>query len=104
MLSMEKWATIRYLRAQGKGVRAIARELDVGRNTVRRAVQAATTPRYQRPARPNPQLEPFTTQIQEWVHRDHLFGSRILRELCQRGYQGGATALYRYLRTLKGSL
>lgn len=101
---MEKWATIRYLRAQGKGVRAIARELDVGRNTVRRAVQAATTPRYERPGRPNPKLEPFTTQIQEWVHRDHLIGSRILRELKQRGYQGKPTALYRYLRTLKGSL
>src|SRR5258706_2174040 len=104
MLSMEKWATIRYLRAQGKGVRAIARELDVGRNTVRRAVEAGSAPRYQRPARPNPKLEPFATQIQEWVHRDHLIGSRILRELRQRGYQGGATAVYRYLRTRKGSL
>jgi transposase len=104
MLSMEEWTTIRYLHAQGKSVRAIARELNVARNTVRQAVRANNRTSYQRPPRTNPQLAPFLTQIQEWVHRDQLIGSRILRELNQRGYQGKATALYRYLRTLKGSL
>ncbi|MCC7105746.1 MAG: IS21 family transposase [Chloroflexi bacterium] len=103
MLSMEAWTTIRYLHAQGKGVREISRELGLGRNTVRRAVRDATTPRYQRPARLNAKLAPFTAQIQAWVHRDHLIGSRILRELSKQGYQGKATALYAYLRTLKGS-
>lgn len=100
---MEEWTTIRYLQAQGKSVRAIARELDVARNTVRQAVRTGSRTSYQRPARPNPKLEPFLAQIQEWVHRDDLIGSRILRELRQGGYQGGPTALYRYLRTLKGS-
>jgi transposase len=100
---MEEWTTIRYLYAQGKSVRAIARELDVARNTVRQAVRAGSRTSYQRPPRTNAQLAPFLPQIQEWAHRDQLIGSRILRELRQRGYQGGPTALYRYLRTLKGS-
>lgn len=101
---MEEWTTIRYLRAQGKGVRAISKELGVGRNTVRRAVRADQPPRYQRPERPNPKLEPFEARIQSWYYQDHLIGSRILRELEPLGYQGGPTALYRYLKTLKSSL
>ena len=101
---MEEWTTIRYLHAQGKGVREISKELGIGRNSVRRALRADERPRYQRPARPNPKLQPFETRIQAWYHQDHLIGSRILRELDKLGYQGGETALYAYLKTLKSAL
>ena len=47
---MEDWAEIRRLhRAEGMPIRAIARRLGVGRNTVRRALAADGPPRYQRP-------------------------------------------------------
>jgi transposase len=49
---LEEWAEIRRLhRAEGMPIRAIARRLGMGRNTVRRALAAEGPPRYQRPAR-----------------------------------------------------
>jgi transposase len=49
---VEDWAEIRRLhRAEGVPVRAIARQLGVGRNTVRRALAGSGPPKYQRPAR-----------------------------------------------------
>jgi transposase len=51
---VEDWAEIRRLhRAEGMPIKAIARRLGVGRNTVRRALTASGPPRYQRPARPS---------------------------------------------------
>jgi transposase len=50
VISVEDWAEIRRLhRAEGMPVRAVARKLGVGRNTVRRALAAEGPPRYQRP-------------------------------------------------------
>ena len=49
---MEDWAEIRRLhRAEGMPIKAIARRLGVGRNTVRRALAASGPPKYQRPAK-----------------------------------------------------
>lgn len=101
---MEGWTTIRYLHAQGKSIRAIAEELGIARNTVRAALRRENPPRYARPKRPNPKLVPFADQIRQMLVEQRLIGSRILRELRARGYQGGPTALYAYLRTLKASL
>ncbi len=104
MLTVEGWTTIRYLHAQGLGVRAIARELSVTRQTVRRALRREGAPRYQRPTRANPKLEPFCAQVRELYFGKHLIGSRIFRDLEAAGYRGGKTALYEYLRKLRGSL
>jgi transposase len=101
MLTMEGWATIRYLYAQGKGIRAIGKELGVARKTVRRALRAEAPPKYARAKRPNPKLDPFCAAIRELYFQKHLIGSRILRELRAQGYTGGATPLYVYLRTLR---
>jgi transposase len=104
MISVEAWTTIRYLHAQGKGVRAIAAELGIARNTVRAALRDDQPARYQRPSRPNPQLLPYTDAIGQMALEQQLIGSRILRELQARGYTGGKTALYRYLHTLRASI
>ena len=98
---MEGWATIRYLHAQGKGIRAIAKELGVARKTVRLALRREGSPKYERPTRPNPKLDPYLATIRELYFKKHLIGSRILRELQSQGYDGGQTALYAYLRTLR---
>ena len=51
-MSVEDWAEIRRLhRAEGMPIKAIARQLGVGRNTVRRALAAEATPKYQRPVK-----------------------------------------------------
>jgi transposase len=52
VLKVEDWAEIRRLhRAEGMPIKAIARQLGIGRNTVRRALAADGPPRYQRPAK-----------------------------------------------------
>ncbi|MBI4492516.1 MAG: helix-turn-helix domain-containing protein [Chloroflexi bacterium] len=53
MLTVEGYTTIRYLHAQGKSIRAIAKELGVTRQMVRRALREERVPHYQRPARPS---------------------------------------------------
>ncbi|GIG76861.1 transposase [Planosporangium flavigriseum] len=51
-MSVEDWAEIRRLhRAEGMPIKAIARKLGVGRNTVRRALAAEGPPKYERAAR-----------------------------------------------------
>jgi len=104
MITVEAWTTIRYLRAQGKSIRAIARELGVSRNTVRAALRQKHPPQYCRPKRPNPKLAPYMAQTEEMLIEKRFIGTRILRELRKLGYDGGRTALYDHLRTLKGEL
>lgn len=101
---MEAWTTIRYLHAQGKGVRAIAAELGIARNTVRAALRDEQPARYQRPPRPNLQLTSYADTIRQMALEQHLIGSRILRELQALGYRGGKTALYTYLHALRASV
>jgi len=100
MIAVEAWTTIRYLYAQGKGKKAIARELGISRNTVRRALARGGPPRYQRPPRPNQQLAAFREAIQQ-MRKERFVGTRILRELRQRGYTGSRSGLYAFLRRLR---
>jgi transposase len=100
---MEAWTTVRFLHAQGKPIRTIARELGLARNTVRAALKAEEQPHYTRPPAPNLQLVPFHDAIRHLALEQGLIGTRILRELTAQGYTGGKTALYRYLHTLKAA-
>lgn len=100
---MEGWTTIRFLHAQGKSIKAITAELGVARNTVRLALRREGPPAYARPPRPNPQLAPFVDEIERMVVVERFIGSRVLRELKARGYGGGQTALYAYLRQRKAA-
>lgn len=101
MLSVEGWTTIRYLHAQGLGLRTIATKLNLSRNTVRRAIRAESVPARTRAKRPNTQLEPFADQIAAMLFEQEFIGSRILRELRKQGYRGSQTALYDYLAEVK---
>lgn len=98
MIPVDAWTTIRYLHAQGRPVRAIAKELGLARNTVRAALRREQAPRYTRPRRPNPQLTPFADDIRRMALEQQFIGTRIARELRARGYTGGMTGLYRHLR------
>jgi len=101
MISVEAWTTIRYLKAQGLGTRTIAKEVGVARNTVRNALRSEGPPSYQRPPRPNQKLEPFREDVRRMLVSDHFIGSRILRELRQKGYDGSQMAFYRFLNKIK---
>ncbi len=100
MISLEAWTTIRYLHAQGKSIRQIARELHLTRETVRKALRSTEPPRYQRQPAENPQLARFVELIRQ-LASEQLIGSRILAEIRARGYQGSRPAFYRLLARVR---
>jgi transposase len=68
VLKVEDWAEIRRLhRAEGMPIKAIARQLGLGRNTVRRALAADEPPKYQRPAKGSivDEVEPQVRELLE---------------------------------------
>lgn len=95
---------IRVLARHGKGVRAIAREVGVSRNTVRRYLRDAEAARYRgRPPRPS-LLVGFEDYIAARVTAalpNRLSAVVLLRELRERGYGGGYTILKEHLVGLR---
>ncbi len=66
MLVAEEAVEMRVLRRQGKGIREIARTLEVSRNTVRRYLRSEGLQRDQREPRPS-KLDPYKQYINERV-------------------------------------
>jgi transposase len=104
MLGVELALEIRVLAKHGKGVREIAREVGVSRNTVRRYLRDAEAARYRaRPPRPG-KLAPFEGYIAERVASaapERLEATVLLRELRERGYAGGYSILKEHLARLR---
>lgn len=100
MISVDAWTTIRHLHSCGTGIRQIARQLGISRNTVRKALASESPPQYKRGDQAH-QLDPFADEIREMVVKKKLIGSRILRELRGLGYEGSSSAFYRYLKKTK---
>ncbi len=92
--------TIHELSAQGKSIRAIAREVGIARNTVRRYLRGKpeAVPRPKRPSL----LDPYKAQIHRWIQEDHLYNCEsMLERLREQGYQGNATILRAYVHPLR---
>jgi transposase len=91
------------LHHQGVSVSAIARQLGIDRKTVRAHVaKGLAEPGYKaRPPRPR-LIEPFAPYLRERIaFFPTLTGSRLLRELRERGYEGGYSAVTDTLRELR---
>jgi transposase len=105
MLTQEQSVEIKVLARQGHGIKAIARELGVSRNTVRKYLRSESAlPRYRLRA-PRPcKLDPFKAYLQQRIEaaRPHWIPATVLlRELRERGYAGGISQLKAYLAPFK---
>ncbi len=104
MLGGELALEIRVLAKHGKGVREIAREIGVSRNTVRRYLRDPEAARYRaRPPRPS-KLAPFEGYIADRIASaapERLEATVLLRELRERGYAGGYSILKEHLARLR---
>ena len=110
MLNVE---TIRKVRQahhrDGKGIREIARLLNLSRNTVRSIIRSGIIDqKYERSEQPRPKLGSFVERLSEWLKEDgdkpvkHRRRAQILFEQLQReGYDGGYDAVRRYVGTWK---
>lgn len=95
---MEVWHTIQVLKRHGKGKKAIARELGISKNTVKRYWQMDGPPRYRRkPAGKG--LDAFAAPIAEMVHKGFI-GTRVFDELRALGYTGSLASVYRYIEPI----
>ena len=91
------------LHRQGVSVSAIARQLGIDRKTVRvHIANGVAQPVYKaRPPRPRV-VEPYVPYLRERIGAfPTLTGSRLLRELRERGYEGGYSAVTDILRELR---
>ena len=100
---MDSWIKVRSLSASGLSIRAIARELHVSRNTVRKTLRGDSSSQKERKCRSGSALLPFREAIIRMAKED-LIGTRILHELRRLGYTGGMTSFYLFLQEIKKSL
>ena len=95
---------VRVMHRQGRSVRSIAKELGCSRNTVRRYLREAGGARYG-PRAPRPcKLDPYKAYVSERVEaaRPHWIPATVLlREIAERGYDGGISQLKAFLAPLK---
>ncbi len=97
---MKQWMEIRSLSASGLGIRAIARRLRLSRNTVRRVLRGEDAFLKKKERQSFSQLLPFQEEIVRML-RAGLIGTRILHELRRKGYSGGKTPFYLFLKQLR---
>ncbi|MBN1173245.1 MAG: IS21 family transposase [Micromonosporaceae bacterium] len=99
MLNVEDWAEIRRLhRAEQMPIRAIARKLGVGRNTVRRALAAQGPPRYRRAAKGSA-VDAVEPQIRQLLEQWPTMPATVIAE--RIGWSRGMTILKQRVRELR---
>jgi transposase len=104
MLTKEIQVEIEVLRRQGKGVREIARETGVARNTVRAVLRGEHDGHYG-PREPRPsKLDPHKDYLRDRLERAgkiHLSATVLLREIRAAGYTGGITQLREFVALIR---
>lgn len=104
MLTQEQAVEIRVLARQGMGVREIARRMGCSRNTVKRYLRDAEASRYG-PRAPRPtKLDAFKAYVRariEAARPQWIPAVVLLREIRERGYEGGLTQLKLFVNPLK---
>ena len=104
MLTKELQVEVEVLYRQGKGIREIARDTGIARNTVRAILRGAHDDRYgPREARPT-KLDPYKQYLRDRLERAgkvRLSATVLLRELRARGYEGGITQLKDYVNLIR---
>ena len=107
MVTVETIGRVRHaFLVKGKGIKQIARELRLSRNTVRTIVRCEETEhRYVRRTQPLPQLGAFAETLERMLAanigkpgRERLTFQRIYEELRLEGYTGGYDSVRRYSR------
>lgn len=102
MKDLHDWNVVKKLHGEGVSIKAIARNLKMSKNTVKRLIKLKKEPKYQRDYYPT-KIDEYKDKIRMWyLNPEYDFiGTRIYRELKSLGYKGSINPIYRYLKTLK---
>lgn len=102
MITTEELMKIKILYKQGYSQRAIARELNISRNTVKRNLDSDTyVPKYKNRQKQELKLESFKEYIKDRISKAHpvrLSGVVLFREINELKYTGGITLFRNYIR------
>jgi len=105
MLTQESLVEIHVLHRQGHSIRAIAKTLQVSRNTVRKYLRdIARTPAYSGRADRASKLDPFKTYLMERIAAakpDWIPATVLFREIQAKGFTGKEGILKNYIRPFK---
>ena len=93
---------------KGESISAIARDLRLSRNTVRKYLKAETEPRYRREHQPIPKLGAFQAQLAAWLEQDaqrpkreRRTAQRLFEDLQRGGYAGAYDSVRRFVKGWK---
>src|SRR4051794_15677979 len=107
MMGVEAIARVRLEHFQhGKGIKRIARELGIARDTVRKILRSgATVFAYKREVQPQPRPGPWVATLTEILEaeaklprRERRSTQRLFEELRGRGYDGARDSIHRFVR------
>ena len=110
MLCVETIGKIRRRRlVQGESISAIARDLGLARNTVKRALRfEGEGYEYRRVRQPMPKLGPYLSTLDAWLEveetlpaRERRTAQRLYEGLCLEGYTGAVDGVRRNMRELR---
>lgn len=102
MISIEDWVMIKHMHKQGVPKTRIASELGVDRKTVDKAISADEHPEDKRQSRGSI-LNPYKDYMKQRLDKYDLTGTRLLREIQERGYSGSYTIVKDFVREVKGA-
>ena len=108
---MESFAKLRRRHlVKGESISAIARDLNLSRNTVKKYLRADVGPAYRRQQQPCPKLGAFAEQLERWLVQDGLrpkrerrSAKRLFEDLQQAGYAGAYDSVQRYVKQWKAT-
>lgn len=104
MLIQEQAVEIRVMARRGEGVRSIAKQLGCSRNTVRRYLREAGAKRYGPRAPRACKLDGYKSYLSERIEQARprwIPATVLLREIRERGYDGGLSQLKAWLAPFK---
>jgi transposase len=105
MLRMDQVYVIRHkVLVEGQSARAVARQMGVSRNTVRKYLQVSAPVRRERRARARPVLEAVAARmealLEQWglrsTAKQRVTGARLHQELVEEGLRVGVTTVRSY--------
>lgn len=106
---MESFAKLRRRHlVKGESISAIARDLNLSRNTVKKYLNAEAEPAYRRQHQPCPKLGEYAKQLETWLAQDgqrpkgqRRSARRLFEDLQGAGYAGAYDSVQRFVKRWK---
>lgn len=95
-------------KVRGESISAIARDLNLSRNTVKKYLKAEIDPVYRRARQPAPKLGVFQSGLETWLEQDgqrpkgqRRSAQRLFEDLQREGYAGAYDSVQRFVKEWK---